>query len=144
MATTSCKISQIINYDFYHKIDTEPGSSGSPIISLKTYYVIGIHKAVNYDKNLNVGVFIGETINNLKRNNNKIFPKKENIINNINNVKVNNINNKKKVIIAIYDKKDDEIDLLCAYKCENIKLSFLEAKNNISENNIDIYVIIKK
>jgi len=62
-------IDEIKNIDFYHKIDTEPGSSGSPIILFSTSYVIGIHKGVDNDKKLNVGIFIGEALNNLGKNN---------------------------------------------------------------------------
>ena len=66
MSTASGIIEEIENEHFYHKIDTEPGSSGSPIILLNTSYVIGIHKGVDKERKLNIGIFIGEAINYLK------------------------------------------------------------------------------
>ena len=37
-------VKEIKGYDFYHTINTESGSSGSPIILLNTEKIIGIHK----------------------------------------------------------------------------------------------------
>ena len=72
----------------------------------------------------------------------------DNKINNNNIIKSNN-NNKKEEIIkneitSIYNKQEDEINLLHDY-CkdkngwnEEVKKSYIEGKNNINENNIDI------
>ena len=53
-----------------HKIPTEKGSSGCPIILLNNNYnliqVIGIHKNGNYKKGINGGTFIGEIIKEIK------------------------------------------------------------------------------
>ena len=58
-------------YEFKHNIDTEPGSSGSPIILLHTLKVIGIHKQGDRDMNspINYGTFIGEIFNENNNNN---------------------------------------------------------------------------
>ena len=44
-------IEKIIDMEFYHDINTEKGSSGSPIILLNTLKVIGIHKQAVKEKN---------------------------------------------------------------------------------------------
>ena len=43
-------------YNFNHKCNTEPGSSGSPILNMNNK-LIGIHKEGLYD-NLNKGIFV--------------------------------------------------------------------------------------
>ena len=72
LASGSGLIKDIIDeYDFYHNIPTSFGSSGSPIILLNTLLVIGIHKEADIVKNLNVGVFIGEAIEEINKKINK-------------------------------------------------------------------------
>ena len=44
--------------EIYHYCNTEEGSSGGPILLLKTLKVIGIHKASNKAQDLNIGTFI--------------------------------------------------------------------------------------
>ena len=51
-------ISEIINNDINHSCNTQCGSSGSPIISLTTHKVIGIHCANYKNKSFNTGTFI--------------------------------------------------------------------------------------
>jgi len=83
LSTASGKINRIDHNDFYHTIDTKAGSSGSPILLFNTLKVIGIHKEADTKKKLNVGIFIGEVINNLESNNpklNKITKNDQNII----------------------------------------------------------------
>ena len=61
----SGKILEILNnYEFTHNIDTENGSSGSPIILHNSLKVIGIHKQGDILKPVNYGTFIGEIFNN--------------------------------------------------------------------------------
>ena len=80
-STASGSIIDIYNYQFDHNVDTENGSSGSPIILLNLMMVIGIHK--NSDtKNVNGGTFIGEIINEI--NNDFNLNKPINIIKNNN------------------------------------------------------------
>ena len=61
----SGKILDIINnFEFKHNINTEQGSSGSPIILLNVLKVIGIHKQGDRIKPINYGSFIGEIFKN--------------------------------------------------------------------------------
>ena len=75
----SGKIIDINDFEFQHKIPTEKGASGCPIILLNNNYnliqVIGIHKNGNYMRGINGGTFIGEIIKEIKNS----FIKKENI-----------------------------------------------------------------
>ena len=48
------------NFEFEHTVDTDHGSSGSPIILNESLKVIGIHKQSNTLNNNNIGTFIGE------------------------------------------------------------------------------------
>ena len=68
----SGKIKEVLDgFEFEHNIDTEKGSSGSPIILLNTSKVIGIHKQGDTDSHSNYGTFIGEIFKNNKLNINK-------------------------------------------------------------------------
>ena len=64
-------IKKIDNFEFYHDINTEGGSSGSPILLFNINKVVGIHKQADVIKQLNVGTFINiifEKINDKKEN----------------------------------------------------------------------------
>ena len=76
------------NYDISHSCQTEPGSSGGPIINSKGNRVIGVHKGSDKrdEINYNYGTFIRKPIEefNNKYNDNKIEKDEEkNIINDI-------------------------------------------------------------
>ena len=72
----SGKILEIINNNsFIHNIDTIKGSSGSPIISVNTEKVIGIHKGGDKEDKINYGSFIGEIFKN------NLLNKEENLFN---------------------------------------------------------------
>ena len=68
------------------------------------------------------------------------------IITNETNIEKNKMNSIKNEIFCIYDKKKDKINLLHDYNAkidkwtENVKKSYLEGKNNINEQNIEIYI----
>ena len=71
----SGKVIEILeNFEFKHNIDTDFGSSGSPIILINTLKVIGIHKLIDKMEDSPVGcaTFIGEIFKsnklNLKKN----------------------------------------------------------------------------
>ena len=51
-------LSEINNNDIVHSCNTEYGSSGSPIILLNTFKVIGIHHGFDNSKEMNKGTFI--------------------------------------------------------------------------------------
>ena len=86
------------NSDFQyisHLCNTQPGSSGSPILSLKSFKIIGIHKGSF--NNINLGILMKEVVEEFKKA--QINNKKSNINNNKNTNKfnlkhVNNILNK--------------------------------------------------
>jgi len=129
------KIIGILNskYEFHHNIGTDPGSSGSPIISVNSFKVIGIHKSSKDSIDLKIGAFIGEAIKEIDKKKHKP------------NINQNEIN-------CVYIvKENDEINLLYDFK-ENInnfnveesKRAHSEAKKNINEENIDIYIDDRK
>ncbi len=117
-------IEKINEYDIKHLCNTEEGSSGSPILSA-TDKIIGIHKAANRKRGYNFGTFLKYPLSELNGNKNEI--------------------------ICIYNKQKDEIDLLHDYSediddfyDDELKKSYIEGKNNINGNNIDIYINDKK
>ena len=77
-------LSQIENDFLIHSCNTEKGSSGSPIISLNTFKVIGIHNSFDKVKEMNRDTFIQFSINNFykKYNINYGDNNKKNIIDN--------------------------------------------------------------
>ena len=69
-------IKSIQNTNILHFMTTYSGSSGSPILSLKTFKVIGIHKGAPVVGNFNVGLLINNILNkfsNYNNNNNNNF-----------------------------------------------------------------------
>ena len=60
----------------HHLCNTKEGSSGSPILSLKSHKVIGIHIG-SYEFNFNKGVFIKYPIIEFDKKNNHIIFKSE-------------------------------------------------------------------
>jgi len=97
----------------------------------------------------NVNILINNIINeDIKKMNNELNKIKNNdYITNNTNIKENELKNE---IICIYNKQDNEINLLHDYN-ENVgywdkqrKKLYLEGKNNINENNIEIYINNKK
>jgi hypothetical protein len=116
-------IEKINEYDIKHLCNTEEGSSGSPILSAMTNKIIGIHKAANRRKGYNFGTFLKYPLSELNGNKNEI--------------------------ICIYNKQEDEIDLLHDYRFnitwnDEEKKSYIEGKKNINEDNIDLYINDKK
>ena len=106
----------INNYEFIHNINTEPGSSGSPIILIHSLKVIGIHKQGDKYKPINYGTFIGEIFkdNNIINNNN--------IIEGIIKIELKDINKD----IIIYNSNYD-IDIYI----DNDKIKIINGENNI-------------
>ena len=56
------RISQNINYEFYHKCSTDNGSSGAPVFNLYNNKVIGLHKQGSIEFNENIGTFLSYPI----------------------------------------------------------------------------------
>ena len=64
-----CGIGKIVdynNFEFLHSADTDYGSSGSPIILYKNFFVIGIHKGADKNSKYNIGTFIHIIIDKIK------------------------------------------------------------------------------
>lgn len=59
-------VSQVFGFDLKHKISTQPGSSGSPLVN-NDGYVIGVHKAGIMNENVNKATDIFYLISALKR-----------------------------------------------------------------------------
>ena len=62
-------LEKINDYDIKHYCHTEPGSSGGPILSQNTNWVIGIHKAakkLDGEYKYNIGTFLKFPLNELK------------------------------------------------------------------------------
>ena len=112
-------------YDVKHLCNTEEGSSGGPILSAMTNKIIGIHKGTrkNKDKKVlyNLGTFLKFPLDELKNRNE---------------------------ITCKYNIKKNEINLFYDYSLGPLYISeeksFIEAKNNIIGENIDIYINDKK
>ena len=95
---------RIANEKIHHKCNTETGSSGSPIISLNTFKVVGIHSG-NTHKNFNKGIFIKYAINKFNNGDNEESNSSNNSIRNDkkeDNKRLINFNNFKR-----NDKKED-------------------------------------
>ena len=117
-------IEKINEYDIKHLCNTEGGSSGSPILSAMTNKIIGIHRGWHKKYNYNYGTFLKYPLSELNGNKNEI--------------------------ICIYNKQEDEIDLLHDYSedlselPDELKKPIIEGKNNVNGNNLDIYINDKK
>ena len=134
---------------------TEEGSSGSPILSLKTFKVIGIHYGDSQNNKINYGIFIKYAIDLFNECNNKNKNKNEiNIVyetdeeglenifgdefveNNKNNIELI-INGNKNNLIENYNlrKGENKIKIIIKNKITNLKSMFAECKSlkNIEE-----------
>ena len=134
------------NYTINHECETEPGSSGSPIIDLKSFRVLGIHKGSKENNNhikwkFNYGIFLKEPIEQFRKEcinkyndkGVKIDKGIKHIINS--NDKINNnindnskINSEKKANILILNNKN-----LKEKNDNNINKLSLNAKGKIEE-----------
>jgi len=65
-------VGKIENNIIYHRVATEHGSSGAPILNLDTLKVIGIHQSYDNEENYNQGIILKESIKNFNKENNKI------------------------------------------------------------------------
>ena len=62
-------LEKVNDYYIKHELHTEHGSSGGPILSQNTDWVIGIHKGANQQKGYNIGTFLRFPLNELKNQN---------------------------------------------------------------------------
>ena len=97
--------------ELVYDASTEDGSSGSPILLKNTTEVIGIHKEGNtHTRKENYGTLINSIIEFIQSKNNKSKKSNENI----SIIK----DNQKNEILCIYNKKEDEINLLHDYSLD--------------------------
>ena len=137
------KIRKTKEYQFEYSIDTEPGSSGSPVILKKNGKVIGIHRYSNEHNGLKGGTFLGKIMNQLKSEINH-----DNIINYYN--KTTLINQSKEGKNYNYDDICTKlIEIYNTYKNEEKDNNNLEdAKKNINSllgqyrNNNILYILL--
>ena len=145
----------IDNKRINHYCRTEEGSSGSPILSLETFKVIGIHYGSSQNNKMNYGTFIKYVIDLFNRYNNKNKNKNEiNIIyeideegdenifgdrfveNNKNNIELI-INGNKENLINRYKlrKGENKIKIIITNKITNLEYMFYKCKllKNIEE-----------
>ena len=122
-------ISEDKKYNFKHKCDTRPGSSGAPIMSLNNK-IIGIHKEGN--PKYNVGSFLNYPIKEFIQQYSdftdekllKVFNKKYNV-----NIVNNNI---KEIDLRIIDIGNIGLEELCEIEMKELKKLVLES-NKITE-----------
>jgi len=129
------KLCDIQDFEIYHDCSTKKGSSGGPILLLRNFKLIGIHKGYLENFDYNIGTSLIEPI---KEFNSTFYNK--NIINK--NRCVN-------CIICEYEVKNgEEFDLLHDYSKQildvddNLKLLYNEGKKkkSILEENVNIYI----
>ena len=108
------KMIDIKKYIFLHSLDTESGSSGSPICLKDGLFVIGIHNARIENNNLKIGTFVGIIIDELE-------------INGINEIK---------------DKQKENEEDIC--QNDKVLFTNFERLDNIYENNRSHYLILNK
>ena len=75
------EIQSIKDYSIKHLVSTEPGSSGSPILLLNNFKIIGIHKAGKKNKEDNKGIFMKNILNDINNINSYENDIKKNEIN---------------------------------------------------------------
>ena len=155
------KCGRIVNNELFDDIISSNNNVNSSLKGIKSQIElimtdiinkVDINNIISQLKNINI--LINNINEDIKKNNNKLSIIK---LNDNNNIKTNNNNkdNKKEEIIAneitcIYNKQEDEINLLHDYTyntdywSEEDKKLYKKGKNNINENNIDIYINDKK
>ena len=102
------------NKTIHHLCDTSGGSSGSPIINVLNFHVVGIHKgAAEGGKNYNLGTLLKEPI--------ELFNKE---------IKINKIDNKDNKSNCVQENEGDKSE-------ENEKIKKDNDKKNIEENIIN-------
>lgn len=142
-------INGINNNEIMHTCSTEKGSSGSPILSLKSLKVIGIHKGFNTKYKNNQGIFMKNLIVEfLKFLQEKKLQKtnSETNLNEIDNLGLYNYNNQNfKKNSYIKDDNDKEDMKNESTNDDNIKIKNDQNKDNGYQNKInEIYHKIEK
>ena len=147
------KCGRILNNKIIDDIILINNNINSSLIGLKSQ-LDNIINDINNKKDIiyinsqlkNINYIINGMNEDIKKINNQLNQIKFIPINNINNnkIKEDKIKENKNEIICIYNKQDDEIDLLYDYTKNWSRESYIEAKNDINGKNIDIYINDKK
>ena len=155
------KCGRILNNKIIDDIISINNNINSSLIGLKSQ-IDNIINDINNKKDIiyinsqlkNINYIINGMNEDIKKINNQLNQIKFIPINNINNnkIKEDKIKENKNEIICIYNKQDDEINLLYDYNydiskskwSEENKKAYIEAKNDINGKNIDIYINDKK
>ena len=114
-------------YEFEHNLDTDYGSSGSPVILIENCKVIGIHKKRNKDDDNKKGTFICKLVD-------KIINKLNKSLNSM-NFKKNNINTNEFEENSLINSKESEKNNLNNTK--KLEDSNLNNTNKFEENNLN-------
>ena len=150
------KCGKILNNEIINEIISSNNNTNISLIGIKRQIetiITDINN--NVDTNYiisqlkNINILINSINEDIKKMNNKLNAIKLNFSND--NVKAINSDNKKEEIlkneiICVYNKQKDEINLLhdfswdMKYLSDEEKKSYIEGKNNINGNNIDIYI----
>ena len=140
------------DYDITHKCETNKGSSGSPIFSLSTNKVIGIHKAYEIKNSgcINVGTFLKNPIEEIKN----LYLKNNKKISSINHRKSKNGQNEQNLNKNINKPKKNETKMnsninnfhknIPKSNLEDNKLNTKERKLNKTQNLNNDNIITKK
>ena len=157
------KCGKILNNEIINEIISSNNNTNLSLIGIKRQIeTIMTDINNNVDTNYiisqlkNINILINNINEDIKKMNNKLRMTKLNDSKIINQNNKNEENKKEEIpkneITCIYNKQEDEINLLYDYSedtntddwDEESKKSYIEGKNNINENNIDIYINDKK
>ena len=118
-------LKNINNNEIQHLCWTNEGSSGSPILSLETMKVIGVHRARKINLNFNLGIFLSNPINQIKNGKMKIIGE----IKNNENISERIIEDGVYNIISKYC-NNMAIDISCGSNENNANLQLYEFNNS--------------
>jgi V8-like Glu-specific endopeptidase len=143
-------LNKMENEDLYHFCSTERGSSGSPILSLTKFKLIGIHGGYSKSDKCNLGIFIKYAIDEFNKLENNTLKKEENLVNNntIKEIKTKssfNSNTHNIPDIMNYNSDIKELHQMVANFYRSFpKINFLQYYNRIKELIVKNKVLISK
>ena len=113
-------VKTIYENEINHLCSTEPGSSGSPILNLLNFKVIGVHKGSEYGQDINLGIYFKYIIEDFK----KIHPI------------LKNKNEKKFVNIIKYTIEND----IENYDSDKSEINVFHTNSDINSSTTELYV----
>ena len=137
-------LKKIKDFNISHKCSTDKGSSGSPILNLKDYKVVGIHLGGHKSEKFNVGTFLQEPISEFLENIHNDSKIKNSLIKNITDITFKEKKNSNKIKLTI---RVDKNDLKEKFFSKNTnKIYFLDNSkehNHLKElnnENVQLYI----